>query len=96
MKPIDPRIDPTLVPPGSSPCVIAERQNEYIDLPSIRTPMLIEDGKLVRAPYVITRWELTLEERAALVRGEDLFITLVAYDRINPLFVSVGPVDWKY
>jgi hypothetical protein len=46
-------------------------------------------------PYVITRWELTDDERAALVRGEDLYITLVSSGAINPLFVTVGPTDWR-
>lgn len=95
MKPIDPRIDPALVPAGSKAVVIAEHQDEYIDLPSVRTPMVMEDGVLKRPPYVITRWELTDEERAAVVRGEDVYITLVSNGAINPLFATVGPVDWS-
>lgn len=95
MKPIDPRINPTLVPQGSRAIVIAETQDEYIDLPSVRTPgLMTPDGKLVQPPYVITRWELTDEERAAIVRGEDVFVTLVSAGSINPLFVTVGPCDW--
>jgi hypothetical protein len=95
MKPIDPRINPSLVPPGSRAIVIAEHQDEYIDLPSVRTPSLIVDGKMRRPPYVITRWELTEDERAAIVRGEDLYITLLSDGAINPLFVTIGPVDWN-
>lgn len=38
---------------------------------------------------------LTLEERAAIVRGEDIFVTLISAGAINPLFVTVGPVDWR-
>lgn len=82
---VDPRVDPRLVPDGSKAIVIAEHQDEYRDLPSIRTP----DGQ------VITRWALTAEERAAIVRGEDIYVTLLSHGAINPLFVTVGPVNWR-
>lgn len=96
MKPIDPRINPSLVPDGSRAFVIAEHQDEYINLPSVRTPPIVDDAGNVTVPgYVITRWELTNEERAAIVRGEDVFITLVSGGAINPLFATVGPVDWR-
>jgi dihydrofolate reductase len=84
MEIVDPRIDPALVPSGSRAVVIAEHQSEYRDLPSVRTP----DGQ------VITRWTLSDEERAAIVRGEDIFVTLLSRGMINPLFVTVGPVNW--
>lgn len=80
----DPRIDPSLVPAGSRAIVIAEHQAEYQDLPSVRTPL----------GQVITRWTPTPEERAAVMRGEDIFVTLLSHGAINPLFVTVGPVDW--
>lgn len=84
MEIADPRIDPRLVPDGSRAVVIAEHQDEYRDLPSVRTP----NG------YVITRWTLSDEERAAIVRGEDVFVTLLSFGTINPMFVTIGPVDW--
>ena len=84
MNPVDPRIDPCLVPSGSRPVVIAEHQPEYLPLPSVRTP----DGQ------VITRWALSDEERAAIVRGEDVFVTLLSHGAIIPLFLTVGPVNW--
>lgn len=85
MEPVDPRIDPALVPAGSRPVVVAEHQYEYKDLPSVRTP----DGK------VITRWTLTDEERAAIVRGDDVFLTIWSHGAINPVYLSVGPLDWR-
>lgn len=85
MEIVDPRIDPRLVPDGSRAVVIAKRQTEYRDLPSVRTP----------GGQVITRWHLTDEERAAVIRGEDVFVTLLSHGPINPLFVTVGPVNWK-
>ena len=82
---VDPRVNPDLVPDGSRAVVIAEHQREYRDLTSIRTP----NG------YVITRWSLSDDERAAILRGEDIFVTLLSHGAINPLFVTVGPVNWN-
>lgn len=85
MEIADPRIDPRLVPPGSRAVVIAEHQDEYQDLPSVRTP----NG------YVITRWTPSYQEREAVARGEDVFVTILSHGAINPLFVTIGPVDWS-
>lgn len=84
MNIVDPRIDPRLVPSGSRAVVFAEQQAKYLDLPSVRTPR----------GQVITRWALSNEERAAILRGEDIFVTLLSNGAINPLFVTVGPCDW--
>jgi hypothetical protein len=80
----DPRVHPSLVPEGSKAVVIAEHQEEYRDLPSIRTP----------GGQVITRWTPTDEERRAILAGEDIYVTLLSHGAINPLFVTVGPVNW--
>lgn len=85
MEIADPRVHPSLLPVGSWAVVIAEHQEEFRDLPSIRTP----DGQ------VITRWAPSDEERAAIVRGEDIYVTILSPGAINPLFVTVGPVDWR-
>jgi hypothetical protein len=85
MEITDPRIDLALVPDGSRAVVIAEHQDEYRDLPSVRTP----NG------YVITRWTLSDAERAAIVRGEDVYVTLLSHGSINPFFVTIGPVNWN-
>lgn len=85
MKIIDPCVDPRLVPEGSKAFVIAEHHQEYQALPSIQTP----------AGQVITRWELTLEERRAIVEGADVFVTLLSGGSINPFFVTIGPVNWR-
>lgn len=84
MEIVDPRVDPKLVPEGSKAVVIAEHQTEYRDLPSVRTP----NG------YVITRWSLTEDERRRVLEGEDLYVTLLSHGSINPLFCTIGPVDW--
>jgi hypothetical protein len=85
MEIIDPRVHPQLVPDGSRAVVIAEHQDEYRDLPSIRTPK----------GQVITRWALTEAERKAVLRGEDVYITLLSAGAINPLFATIGPIDWR-
>lgn len=95
MEIVDPRIDPALVPAGSRAIVIAEHQDEYRDLPSVRTPAVIVDGRMVTPPQVITRWTLSDDERAAVLRGADVFVTILSDGAINPLFVTIGPVDWR-
>jgi hypothetical protein len=88
MEPVDPRVPPTLVPEGSRAEVIAEHHDVYLPLPSVTTPT----GKC------ITRWTMTDAERAAVMRGEDIYITVVSWhNNINPMWVSVGidPDNWK-
>lgn len=84
MEIADPCIDPALVPPGSVARVLNGPHDEYLDLPSVLTPT----GRC------ITRWTLTDAERAAILRGEDIYVTLLTAGPINPFFVTVGPVDW--
>lgn len=80
----DPRIDPALVPPGSICKLMNGPQgNEYRDLPSVITP----------TRRVITRWTPSDAERLKIAQGEDIYVTLVGLP-INPLFVTVGPIDW--
>lgn len=84
MEPVDPRVDPALMPAHSVARVIAEHQIEYRDLPSVITPR----GE------VITRWTLSDAERAAVLRGEDVYVTIVGVP-IRPFYVTIGPVDWS-
>lgn len=83
MIPIDPRVPAVLVPAGSKALIIAENQQEYIAVPSVITP----------GHMVITRWELTADERDALIRGEDIFLTIWGTP-IRPVLLTVGSVDW--
>lgn len=84
MEIADPRIDPARVPEGSIAKVMNGPRNEFIDLPAVITP----------ARHVITRWTLTDEERVRVAAGEDIYVTLVGLP-INPLYVTVGPIDWN-
>ena len=85
MEAVDPRIDPSLVPAGSRPVVIAKDQLQYVPLPSVRTP----HGQ------VITRWSMSEAERAAILRGEDIYLTIWSHGAICPVHLSVGPCDWR-
>ena len=83
MTPVDPCVDVALVPSGSVPVVIAKDQPEYLPLPSIVTP-----GQIV-----ITRWAPTDDERIAIARGADVFLTIFGTP-IRPVILSAGPIDW--
>ena len=85
MEPIDPRVDQRLLPDDSFIVVIAEHQAQYKNLPSVRTPK----------GQVITRWSLTQAERNRIHDGEDVYITIMADGAINPLFATVGVVNWR-
>ena len=85
MEPVNPGVDPSLLPDDSVVVVIAEHQAQYKDLPSVRTPK----------GQVITRWSLTPAERNRISEGEDVFITILSNGEINPLFATVGAVNWK-
>ncbi len=93
MEPVDPRIDPRLVPADSKAIVVAEHQDEYRNLPSVVTPMLMTETG-VRANWTITRWTFTDDERKQIAEGEDVFITIVGVP-IRPFFATVGVVDWN-
>ena len=84
MEIVDPRPHPSLLPSGCRAVVVGEHQGEYRPLPSVRTPR----------GQVITRWSFSDAERAAILRGEDLYITLWSPGPINPLWVTVGPMHW--
>lgn len=81
----DPRVNPVLLPEGSRAVVIADNQEEFLSLPSVRTP----------GGQVVTRWGLTDDERRAVFEGTPVFVTLLSPGPIAPMMVSVGPKNWK-
>lgn len=85
MNPIQPHVDQALLPAGSTEHIIAETQAEYRDLPAVRTPKC----------QVITRWQLTPEERQKLLDGDDVFLTVLAAGPVQPVILTVGTIDWK-
>lgn len=82
---VDPRIPPTLLPPGSVARIINGPDHEYRDLPAVVTPHGL----------VISRWTFSAEERARLAAGEDLYLMILSGGRINPVSLSVGVCDWS-
>jgi hypothetical protein len=85
MDVIDPRVPADLLPANCRALIVAEHQEEYVNVPAIVTPR----------GQVITRWELTDDERRAIFEGADVFVTLLSAGRISPFRVSIGPIDWK-
>jgi len=82
MEIVDPRIHPDALPAGCVPRIYRDPDQTYRPLPTIRTPL----------GTVITRWSLTDAERAAIVRGEDVYVTLLTYHQpLQPLLATVGP-----
>jgi len=84
MEPINPNLDYISVPLGSRQLVYGEGQPEYSPLPAVRTP----DNQ------VITRWRLTEEERQRIAEGKDIFLTFLSTGPINPVILTIGPIDW--
>lgn len=80
---VDPCVDPALMPEGSIPKILNTPNNDCLDLPAIITPK--------RA--VITRWRLTDDERARLLAGEDIYLTIWGLP-IRPVHLAVGVCDW--
>ena len=84
MEPVDPCIPLELLPPGCRASLLAEQQQEYLTLPSVRTP----DGK------VVTRWRLSAEEVAAIARGADLYLIVWTFGQpFQPVALTVAPPD---
>ena len=81
---VDPCIPAIYLPENSKPIIVAEKQKDYDNLPSVVTP----------GGQVITRWELSDEERKAIFMGADIYVTLLGAGRISPFHISVGPSDW--
>jgi hypothetical protein len=44
---------------------------------------------------VISRWQVTDEERVALLNGANVFLIIWSAGPINPVHLSVGPCDWS-
>lgn len=84
MEIVDPCVPLTLLPAGSKARILNGPKREYLDLPAIVTPQ----GR------VITRWTFNEEERARVLAGEDLYLTIWSHGPINPVALTVGVCDW--
>ena len=73
---------------GGTEIQIATDQHEYMEL----------TGTILRWPAgmvgVLTRWKLSEIERAQLVDGEDLYLTVLTFGQpLQPLRLTVGVPD---
>ena len=81
---VDPRVPVGLLPPDSKAVVFAKDQPQYLPLPTVWTPQ----------GAVVTRWSPTDAEKAAIIRGEDIYVTVLTFGApLQPLQVTVGPID---
>lgn len=75
---------------GAPERMIAENQEEY--LPLCVADYVYQDG--VR--MILTRWTFTPDERAAIARGEDVYIGQLNFGGpMTPLVVQCGPEGLK-
>lgn len=76
-------VAPQLVEPHT-PVTFAKAQPEYLPLPAA---IVDRDG----AQTVVTRWQFTDEERAAIANGADLYLEMLTFGSpLQPLRFVVG------
>ncbi len=81
-RPVAPRV-------GWPETMLAEEQEEY--LTCCVATITYADGSV----GTMSRWRLTDEERAKLVAGADLYLTLYTFGRpMPPINLEVGRPDW--
>ena len=86
MTPVDPCVPLALLPERTRAIVKAKDQPRYNALPSLHTP----------AGRVITRWELTDEERRRILQGEDVYLCVLTFNNpLQPVSLTVGVADWS-
>jgi hypothetical protein len=77
MRPVAPRI-------GAPELTLAEEQHDYLPI----------TAAVLQGPHgveVVTRWQLTPEDRARLLAGEDLYIRLLTFGQpMQPLAPAIG------
>lgn len=91
MEPVTPNL--TMKPEGTRDVVFGEGQKDYIPLPTAIT----RDGR------VVSRWKPTDDERARLIAGLDVYLTVLTFGNVcracgnkqglQPVMVTVGPPE---
>lgn len=83
MKPVE--VNPPDSVPGRA-VVLGREQPEYQALAAWRL-----DDEL---GTIVTRWQLTPEDRAAIAAGADVYITLLTFDQpLQPIAVALDPKE---
>lgn len=92
MTPTDPKIDPLTWPHTTE--IAARDQPEYLPLPIAIAPArpVVVGGSTIQPAIVVSRWTFTPEERAAIAAGEDLYLAVKAFNGLQPVLPSVGPI----
>lgn len=83
MTPVDVGIAP---PAGWKRVIFAKDQPEYVPLPTLRCI----DGR------VLSRWQPSPEERAAIAAGQDVYLTMLTFGQpLQPVLLTIGtaPVE---
>lgn len=74
---------------GAKEIVVAKDQADYIPYPAALYQT--ENGRLV----ILSRWQLTDEEREMIANGEDFYIGLMTDgDPVQPMYLQIGPDGW--
>jgi hypothetical protein len=91
MEPVTPNL--AMKPQGTQQVVFGEGQGDYIPLPT----------EVTRDQKVVSRWQPTEEERARLIAGLDVYVTVMTFGNdcrhcgkkqgLQPLMVTIGPPD---
>lgn len=77
MRPVAPRI-------GAPEITLAEEQHDYL-------PITAAVYQGVLGTEVVTRWQLTPEDRARLLAGEDLYLRVLTFGQpLQPLAPTIG------
>lgn len=82
MRSVAPRV-------GMPEVTLATDQHEYAELTVAR----VEYGN--GAQSVMSRWKFTDEEKAAIMRGEDLYLELFTSGPPQPVSLHIGAPEWS-
>ena len=75
---------------GADEITIAEDQLEY--RPLVAAVYQTPEG----VPVLLTRWRLTDAERARVLAGDDLYLSVMTFGKpLQPLGMQVGPDGWE-
>lgn len=84
MTPVDPCVDPKLLPDNSKAIVFGKDQEGVSPLPTIQTPEF----------HTLSRWTLTDDERRKIFEGEDIYLSILAQNP-PPVTICVGVKNWR-
>lgn len=76
---------------GAKEFTFGEEQEQYLPITAAAYPTNLEGCTML-----VTRWKPSDEEREAIAKGEDIYVSqLVFTGKMTPQMVRVGPGDWR-